>query len=127
MPTFPSGEWSESVQEAVNNDSQFKRIGEYFDATILFEFGKERYLFKVADGEVKSVQIYPEFASWDFAIRAPINTWEMFLSSSPPPFYNDLRSVWLQHDLSIEGDLKVAIQHWRPLKHLIAVFREVAE
>ncbi|MFC7233355.1 hypothetical protein ACFQMM_22045 [Saliphagus sp. GCM10025308] len=66
------------------------------------------------------------FVGWDFAVRAPVDTWENLLSESPPPFYNDLRSVWLQYDLEIEGDLKRAIQHWRPLKRMVTAFAEVS-
>lgn len=122
MPTFPSSEWADEVTETVNGDPHFERIAKYFDATVLFEFDDEPYAFTIADGAVTDVHETPKFVSWDFAVRAPTETWNTFLSESPPPFYNDLRSVWLQHDLDIEGDLQTAIQHWRALKYLIDAF-----
>lgn len=125
MPPFPSSEWAEAVTESVNEDAYFERIARYFDATVLFEFGDDPYAFTLEDGGVTGVHETPKFVSWDVAVRAPTETWETFLSESPPPFYNDLRSVWLQHDLTIEGDLKTAIQHWRALKHFIGAFGEV--
>lgn len=125
MPTFPSTEWADGVTESVNDDPHFERIARFFDATVLFEFGDEPYAFTLADGEVTEIHETPKFVSWDVAVRAPAETWEQFLSESPQPFYNDLRSVWLQHDLVIEGDLKIAIQHWRALKRLVDAFGEV--
>lgn len=125
MPTFPNSAWAEQVVASVNQDPYFNRIATYFDATILFGFGEEAYAFTLRDGEVTAYHERPRFVEWDLAIRAPMSTWERFLSSSPPPFYNDLRSVWMQHDLTIEGNLTTALQQWRSLKYLIDVFGEV--
>jgi hypothetical protein len=125
MTEFITDTWADSVTEAVNGDSHFNRIARHFDATVLFAFGEDEYAFTLADGTVTAVHETPKFVSWDVAVRAPAETWETFLSDSRPPFYNDLRSVWLQHDLTIEGDLKVAIQQWRALKYLIDTFGEV--
>lgn len=126
MPGFPSTEWAERVVETVNEDEEFRRVGRQFDATVLCEFGDDAYAFTLRDGRVTGLHESTEFVSWDVALRAPRETWETFLSKSPPPFYNDLRSVWTQHDMTVEGDLVTAFQHWRPLKHLVAVFGEVA-
>lgn len=126
MSRFPSTEWAESVATTVNDDAEYRRIAEHFDATVLFEFGDEAYAFVLDDGAVDEIHVSTEFVSWDFALRAPIDVWETFVSESPPPFYNDLRSVWTQHDLTVEGDVLTAIQYWRPLKHLVGTFGEVA-
>lgn len=126
MSQFPSTEWAESVAAAANADPEYRRIAEHFDATVLFEFGDEAYAFVLVDGSVDEIHAATDFVSWDFALRAPIDDWETFLSESPPPFYNDLRSVWTQHDLTVEGDVLTAIQYWRPLKYLVDVFGEVA-
>lgn len=126
MTQFPSDEWAESVATTVNDDPEFERIARHFDATVLFEFGDSAYAFTLDDGTVTSASAATEFVSWDVAVRAPVDVWETFLSESPPPFYNDLRSVWTQHDLTIEGDVLTAFQYWRPLKYLIDTFGEVA-
>ncbi|MFC7233506.1 hypothetical protein ACFQMM_22975 [Saliphagus sp. GCM10025308] len=126
MSTFPSEEWFEAAVDWLANDAQFDRTSVHFDATVLFEFGDDGYVVELSDGEIDAVHTEPMFVGWDFAVRAPVDTWENLLSESPPPFYNDLRSVWLQYDLEIEGDLKRAIQHWRPLKRMVTAFAEVS-
>jgi hypothetical protein len=125
MPLFPSDEWADAVISSVNDDQYFNRIADYFDATVLFGFGDDEYAFTLRDGEVRAYHEQPRFLEWNVAIRAPMDTWEKFLSVSPPPFHNDLRSVWMQHDITIEGDLTTALQQWRSLKYLIDVFGEV--
>lgn len=126
MPAFPSTEWAETVVDTVNEDPQFRRIARHWDATLLFEFEDATFAFTVSDGAVTELHESPEFVTWDVALRAPAGVWETFLSESPPPFYNDLRSVWTQHDMTIEGDVVSAFQHWRPLKYLVDTFGEVA-
>ena len=48
-------------------------------------------------------------------------------SESPPPLHNDLLGAWLRGNVSMEGDLKTAIQHIQPLKRMLAVFGEVTD
>ena len=127
MSQLPSEEWATTVTETVNNDPHFERIASHFNATVLFEFGDDPYAFTLEGGKVSGVHDNPQFVSWDFAVRAPVETWQTFLSESRPPFYNDLRSTWLQHEMDVEGDLKTAIQYWRPLKYLLRIFGEVDE
>jgi len=126
MSAFPSEEWARTVVETVNDDAEFRRLARHFDATVLFEFGDTSYAFEMDDGAVGELHTSTDFVSWDLAIRAPMDAWEPFLSASPPPFYNDLRSAWTQHDLTVEGDMVTAFQHWRPLKYLVQAFGEVA-
>mgnify|MGYP000132513614 CR=1 FL=1 len=124
MPEFPSAEWANEVVRAANDDPQFARLARHAHATVLFEFGDQSVAFALDDGTVESREP-SDFAGWDVALRAPMETWEKYLSESPEPFYNDLRSVWTQHDMTIEGDVVTAFQYWATLKRLVANF-EVA-
>lgn len=126
MPRLASADWAAAVAEALNDDPHFGRVAAHTDAALLFEFGDDRCVFDVLEGSVRSVDDAPAFRSWDVAVRAPRDTWERFLSADPPPFYQDLRSVWMQHDLDVEGDLTTAIQHWRALGLMIDAFGEAA-
>jgi len=126
MTTLTGSEWVEPALHGLNDDDYFQRIASHFDATILFAFGEDRYLVTLSDGTVTDVEPAPAFAGWDFAVRAPMDTWEKHFAEVPPPKYNDLRSLWLQCKFDIEGDVVRAIQHWRPLKYLIEAVGEEA-
>jgi pimeloyl-ACP methyl ester carboxylesterase len=122
MTSFPSAEWAIDVAKRANDDRGFRRSATAMDATALFEFGETAHAFNFVDGRVEEVHHAPRFVSWDVAVRAPLDTWETFLSASPPPFYNDLRSVWMHHDLTVEGDVLTAVRHWEALKRFVTHF-----
>lgn len=125
MSTFPSRAWVDTAVSAVNDDAEFRRVSDAFDATIRIDFGEYACAMTVDDGAIRAVEHSPQFASWDVALRASTATWQKLLAEVPPPLYNDLLGAWLQAELTMEGDLQLAIQHLRPLKRLLAVFQEV--
>lgn len=126
MSAFPSTEWLESAAAAVVDDSQFARTTQAFDATIRFDFGDEAYAISVDEGAL-TVHEDPTFVTWDFALRGTEETWRRMFSETPPPLHNDLLGAWLRGPITMEGDLKTAIQHLRPLKRMLAVFQEVTD
>lgn len=127
MPSFPSREWVETAANALSDDPQFDRTSTAFDATVRFDFGNDAYALSVDEGEVTAVHDDPAFVSWDFALRGSETAWSDVFSETPPPLHNDLLGAWLRGPLTMEGDLKTAIQHIRPLKRMIEVFREVTD
>jgi putative sterol carrier protein len=126
MSTFPSSEWLESATSAVATDSQFQRTSRAFDATVRFDFGERAYAVSIDETEL-TVHEDPTYVAWDFALQASEETWAKMFSESPPPLHNDLLGAWLRGNVSMEGDLKTAIQHIQPLKRMLAVFGEVTD
>lgn len=125
MPTFPSSEWVERAVAAANEDAEFDRYSRAFDATIRFDFGDSSYALTIEEGDITAVHDDPTFVAWDVALRATEGTWRKMFSQTPPPLHNDLLGAWLRGNLTMEGDLKLAVQHMRPLKRLLAVFQGV--
>lgn len=124
MSTSFEGEWAATAADRLNDDVQFQRIARRFNATVLFGFGIEECLVTLDDGIITEVDQAPPVVGWDFAVRAPTETWEQAFAEVPPPKYNDLRGLWQHTPLTIEGDVILAIQQWRPLKYLIDAFGE---
>lgn len=124
MPARASDEWLDRVQAAANADPAFRRFAAQCDATVGFVFEDEECAFTVDEGEVTAAHPAPKFVDADVTLRAPSETWDKYLSESPPPFFNDLRPVWLTQDLAVEGDVRKAMAHWRTLKQLVAAIRE---
>lgn len=118
--------WLERAATALENSPTYTRVAEGFEATVLFGVDDESVAATFREDEV-TVHGDPTYETWDVALRAPAETWEKLLAETPPPLYNDLIGAWLQADLTIEGDLRLAIRHLRPLKRIVAVFREVAQ
>ena len=126
MAELLSAAWLADAQTAVNGDENFSRVASEFDATVVFGVDGEDVAARFAGGELVAVVDDPTYESWDVALRAPRETWTRMLAETPPPLHNDLVGAWLQADLTLEGDLELAIRHLRPLKRLHAIFREVA-
>ncbi|MGM0715767.1 MAG: SCP2 sterol-binding domain-containing protein [Halobacteriota archaeon] len=124
MATALSEEWLRAAAPRVNDSSGFGRISDAFEATIVFGVNGADTAATFSDGQM-TVLGDPEYETWDIAMRAPEGTWRKMLAETPPPRHHDLIGAWLQADLVIEGDLRLAMRHLRPLKRLFAVFGEV--
>lgn len=124
MATVLTEEWLRAATPQVNDDDRFGRIADAFEATVVFGVDGSDTAAAFSDGRM-TVLGDPEYETWDFAMRAPAATWNRMLAEIPPPRHHDVIGAWLQADLTIEGDLRLAMRHLRPLKRLFAVFGEV--
>lgn len=124
MAQILSEEWLERAADRVEASRAFARVADGFDATVAFGIDGEDVAVAFS-GERVDVLGDATFVTWDFALRAPAGTWEKLLAETPPPLHHDLVAAWLRADLAIEGDLRLAIRHLRPLNRLVAEFREV--
>lgn len=124
MPELLSEEWLEQVASRVDDGPEFARVAEGFEATVVFGVDGRDVAATFRDGRMDVVGD-PTYETWDFALRAPERTWRRLLAETPPPRHHDLVGAWLQADLTIEGDLRMAIRHLRPLKRLLEQCRAV--
>jgi hypothetical protein len=112
-----------SAQQAMREDPELGVAGRFFTCSFLLGAGERRYLLRVRDGELIDILVDPPpVEPWQFAIKAPTETWERFLEDPPPaPFHDIWAATWLGH-MTIEGDIEVFMQHhyalWRTLKLL---------
>jgi hypothetical protein len=96
----------------------------------MLEFGPHAYVVSFEHGEINRVQheIGAESA-YQFALRAPAETWAKFVQPIPPPMYNDIiaMSHTLHGRLKIEGDVKVMWQNLRAFAWALDLMRAVKE
>lgn len=123
MSAILSEEWLERATTHIEG-SDFGHVADEFEATVVFSADDRDIAVAFADGRM-DVLGDATYEAWDFALRAPAETWKKLIAETPPPLHHDLVGVWLQSDLVIEGDLRMAIRHLRPLKRLVESFREV--
>lgn len=122
--------WIERWQNMVNRDSVARLLGRHFTADVMLEFGSNAYVVSFQDGELTRVQheIGAE-TTYQFALRAPAETWAKFVQPVPPPMYNDIiaMSHSLHGRLKIEGDVKVMWQNLRAFAWDLDLMRSVKE
>ena len=75
---FPSLEFVQALQEALNRDAAFNAASRWSDVKVLLVFGDQRYWMKLYGGKVIDVMEYFPMANplgWDYMIGAPLDTW----------------------------------------------------
>jgi hypothetical protein len=124
---FPTRSWVGRWIEKVNSDSDIKRLGKWFDARVLFDFGGERYILRFVHGEVQDVIHRPIWDKpWDFGLKATEDCWAESRKNPPPPFYQDLFGMMWNHGMTLEGDVVKAMQNIRVLKLVLGLMKSVS-
>lgn len=122
-------QWVEKWAMKVNEDKVLKVIGKFFTANFVIGIGEKDYLVKVRDGKIEMVtdEISPSMMGWQFALRAPADSWSKFAEATPPPMYNDIWAMAhpLHGRLKMEGDTKVFWQNLRALAWMLGIMRQV--
>jgi hypothetical protein len=122
-------EWIEKWARRVNEDRVLKVIGRFFTANFVIGIEEKDYLIVVREGRVQAVSdgLTTNMMGWQFALRAPANSWSKFAEPVPPPMYNDIWAMAhpLHGKLRIEGDTKVFWQNLRALFWMLALMRQV--
>lgn len=116
------------LRTEASHDDELAVVGKFFTCRFLMASGDRRYLLRVRDGLLDEILPDPHpVEAWQFAIKAPTETWERFMQSPPPPEYHDIwAAAWLGH-MTLEGDMKVFVQHQRALWRLLKLLRETAQ
>ena len=113
-------------RDAINKDEEFKIAAYSFTNDVLFEFGEERAIVKVCEGEVKKIVLNPTFMDpWHFGVKASTDAWEKFLRPTPPPLYNALFPAMIRQIFRVDGDLEKAFAHFWPVTRIMNIMREM--
>jgi hypothetical protein len=122
--TFPSDKWVERWVGVINKDEEIGRLGKWFDASVLFDFGSSRQLLRISRGRI--IEVIPEpiwDKAYDFAVRASQECWQNSMMSPPPPFYQDIFAMMWNHGMKFEGNVVKGMQHIRALKLMMGAMK----
>jgi hypothetical protein len=123
---FISVEWFDAYIERVNNDPELAAIGRWFNASWFLIADQTRKVIKVEAGKITEVVHAPRIDTRAvFGFRAPVATWEKFISKKPPPLHNDFFAMLMRvPEFTIEGESLVAMQNARALQRMMNLMRE---
>lgn len=117
----------EDLAARVNGNAALVKRGRYVTCTMLIEAGEERHLVRIVEGAVAEVaNAGLLMADWTFALRAPREAWEKFLSAKPPAGFTDLFALQRKKLLRIEGDLHPFMANLLYFKDVVASVRPAA-
>ncbi|QKY68292.1 SCP2 sterol-binding domain-containing protein [Lentibacillus sp. CBA3610] len=118
------GDTTEQIRERLNNDAEFALKARKWEGSFKIIIGEETYVFQMHEGDIERIKHNPPlFTECDFLIYAPTEDWDKILGDNPPPFYQDIFSAWLHHDVTIEGDLEQFFGFHMALRRLFQMAR----
>ena len=112
------------LRDAANADEQFRLESRGMEGSLVFDIAGSSALLEISDGRIRSIRPSFQFSSSDVRLRCDAETWDRYRSNSPPPFYQDLRSIWINHGCSVEGDQVLALRYWGAMKRLAQLTAE---
>ena len=116
----------ERFREGINNDSEFKLAAKFMTKDVLLEVGDSQCIVKVRDGLITEIKLAPTFMdAWNFAIKAPVESWEKFLRPVPPPFYTSLFAGMIRGTMQVIGDLEAAFAHFWAMNRMLNLMRDM--
>lgn len=114
-------------QKALNDDSEFRIAGRYWDGTIRFEFGADVCRLTLQGGEVVSIDAkVVEPGRGDVVVKAPVKDWAELLKPVPPPFYQEFYPAATHHDFRLEGDPDYIWPYYWALRRSAEILRSIA-
>lgn len=117
----------EELRKALNQDSEFRIAGRYWDGSLRFEFGATVCRLTLEGGEVVSVDAgAPEPGRGDVVVSAPVEDWAKLLEAVPAPFYHEFYPASMHHAFRLEGDPDYIWPYYWALRRSGEVLRTLA-
>ena len=114
------------LQEALNDDPEFKMAARFMSEDVLLESDDSRCRITVRDGAVTDINLNPPIDDpWSFSIKASAGSWDKLLQPSPPPFYTGVNAGMLRGNLQIMGDIEIAFAYLWAMNRMMDLMREV--
>ena len=126
--TFLSPEWFDAYVSRVNADPEMAAIAKWFNASWFLIADQTRKVICVEAGQITNIVHSPRIDTRAvFGFRAPMATWQKFISKKPPPLHNDFFAMLMRvPEFTIEGESLVAMQNARALQRMMNLMREGA-
>ena len=124
--TFLSSEWFDAYVSRVNADPEMAAIARWFNTSWFLIADQTRKVICVEAGQITDIVHAPRIDTRSvFGFRAPMATWQKFISKKPPPLHNDFFAMLMRvPEFTIEGESLVAMQNARALQRMMNLMRE---
>ena len=114
------------LQDAMNNDPEFKLAARFMSEDVLFESNDSRCRVAVRDGAVTEITLNPPVNDHrSFSMTASARFWDQLLQPFPPPFYTGLNAGMVRGNLRIMGDIEIAFAYLWAMNRMMDVMRQV--
>jgi hypothetical protein len=123
MPTPEA--WAESFTQATNEDPEIGAHGKFYSCSFMLDMQERKVIVDMHQGKVEKMNLDPQpLDSYQFALRAPADTWRGMGEPTPKPMYHGIWAAAFRKDLSMEGDLLVLMQNLRCFMRHVEILRQ---
>lgn len=113
-----------SIPERLGKDAHLQWQGRRLTCCFLVGVDETPFYFDVEQGRIAAVTQGPILMrSWDFALKAPAESWLGYWAAVPKPWYHDLLALSKADKLTIEGNLHPLMSNLQYIKDLLALPR----
>lgn len=120
-------EWIEQFRQIANANRTLRVLVRQADIRFLVQFGENSYVVEISDNELKPIQDADALlfdANWQFAVRAPIETWDKTTRNVPPPEFTDIIFMSFNGHMTLEGNLLPLWQNIRAVLWMFDLMRD---
>ena len=120
----------EKLQEAANNDPEFRLAARFWDTALRMEMGNEALLLHIEKGRIVELvsghQAIAFLTPVHIVVSAPTSEWQRFLERIPKPFYVDLWGAMTHHGFKVGGDMESLYAYYPAVRRLFDIMRALA-
>jgi hypothetical protein len=117
----------DEFQRALNDDTEFRIAGRYWDGSLRFEFGPDVCRLRLSGGAVVAIDDIAVAAGvGDVVVKAPVEDWAKLLEPIPPPFYQEFYPASMHHGFRLEGDHDYIWPYYWALRRSAEILRSIA-
>jgi len=120
---FPSLEYVQTLQSALNNKRDFAAASQWSDVKVLLCFGDQQYWLKLYGGKVIDAMAYAPMANplgWDYMISAGLSIWSQLQRGE-----RALGHLLDSGDIRVDGNLLQANRLYESTHVMVGVIRDL--
>lgn len=123
MPDVQS--WADDFAERTDGDAEINAHGTYYSCSYMLDMTDQKVIVDMHRGRVEKINVDPQpLDAYDFALRAPAETWRGMGEAVPRPMFHGIWAASFRENLSMEGDLLKLMQNLRCFTRQIEILRE---
>jgi hypothetical protein len=117
--------WADQFAQVTDQDAELNAHGKFYSCTYLLDMEDRKVIVDMHRGKVEKINLDPQpLDAYQFALRAPADTWRGMGQAVPEPMYHGIWAAAFRKGLSMEGDLLVLMQNLRCFTRQVEVLRE---
>lgn len=125
MSSVNPTQWAQAFTKINNSDPELTAHGKFFTCSYMLDMEKQKVIVRMHAGKVDEIVVDPApLDHYQFALRAPADTWRHMGVPMPEPMYHGIWAASFQKGMTMEGDILILMQNLRCFTRQIEILRQ---